>query len=63
MTPNDPRIDAAIAAGLDAFWQAVADVFPDATGGDMAPGDDLALEDGARVAVEAWAHWNLPARD
>lgn len=53
----------AVRRALDAFWASLAQSFPQITTGDMAPGDDSALEGGAMHAARAWVWWNDPARD
>jgi len=54
------RIDAAVAEALAEFWRAFSDRFPEATAGDMAPGDTDRLEEAAADAGRVWVMWNVP---
>jgi len=51
-------IDAAVEAGMEAFWEEVAWKFPEIKSGDFAPSDAAALENAMKVAVAAWLKQN-----
>jgi hypothetical protein len=59
-TDHDERVDSVVNEALLAFWARVAELLPEATSGDMAPGDDEELNEGAAVAVDRWIMWNYP---
>ncbi len=44
---------------LDAFWNAVAESFPEITSGDMDPVEAVHFDEAAQRAVEAWLDANL----
>lgn len=45
-----------------AFWKAVNDAFPMATGGDFPPDADSRFNDAAREAIRTWVEINVPAQ-
>lgn len=58
------RIRDAVEKARDAFWASIVESFPEVTSGDMAPGDEIAMEWGTNAAVLTWLMWNHPgARD
>jgi hypothetical protein len=44
---------------LEVFWQSIAAAYPQATSGDLSPGQTVALERAAEKAVEEWVHYNV----
>jgi hypothetical protein len=59
---NKTKIHLLAQEALDAFWQAVASRFPDATGGDLSPRRALQLKLAAEDAIEEWIANNVPPR-
>jgi hypothetical protein len=59
VTPE--RIRAAVGPARDAFWAKIAESFPEVTTGDMAPGDEIALEWAINETVVTWLTWNHPS--
>lgn len=53
----------AVAKARDAFWASIAETFPLVETGDMAPGDELALEWAMNHTVSIWLSYNHPAFD
>lgn len=54
------KIRAALEKAREAFWQSFAANFPEVKTGDMAPGDELAMEWGTNYAAVAWLTYNHP---
>lgn len=57
----DPK-EVAEDAGL-AFWRLVADTFPTATSGDVAPEVSIRFSDASEEAVASWITWSVPSDD
>jgi hypothetical protein len=51
---NVRSIDKLVEAAMDAFWESVANEYPEATTGDMSPLAEIAFENAARSAVVEW---------
>jgi arginyl-tRNA synthetase len=60
---TDERIAKAVRDGEDAFWAAVAEQFPEAESGDLAPDAAFALKRAMKMAVRAWVDANVTSRD
>lgn len=57
--PN--RIHQAVAAAQDAFWEELAEHFPEATHGDFPPDAQLAFDEACMTAATIWVEGNLPS--
>jgi hypothetical protein len=55
------RILEAVKKARDAFWASVAESFPEVTTGDMAPGDEVALEFATNEVLLVWLMYNHPS--
>ena len=58
--PTSNRIDDVLVSADDAFWQEVAQAFPEAEFGDFSPEQTIAWEAAARAAIEGWVANNVP---
>jgi hypothetical protein len=47
---------------LFAFWQGIAERFPEATTGELSPWPTMKLQIAAETAVEEWIDNNVPAK-
>lgn len=56
---SDARVRAALQRGEDAFWEAVAKEFPEATSGDLDPGMTVTLLQTMERAIRAWVEYNV----
>lgn len=56
--PSPERIKKAVEAGEDAFWQAVADAFPEVKTGDLPPDATVRFLTAAEEAVRTWLYVN-----
>lgn len=56
----EDRIPAALRAADEAFWAAIVEAFPQATGGDFPPGATMRFEQAAESALRTWLDYNLP---
>lgn len=54
------RMRAAAASAGDAFWAALAAAFPEASSGDLTPGQVTRWEKARDEAVSAWVANNVP---
>lgn len=54
----DKRLDRALEAAYMVFWSKVADLYPEATSGDLDPMSAAVLESTMRDAVEKWLRYN-----
>jgi hypothetical protein len=58
---TDDRIAKAVRDSEDAFWSVIAEQFPEAESGDLAPDASLALTRAMEKAVRAWIDANVPS--
>ena len=48
---------------LDAFWQVIAEQYPQAETGDLCPWSTIKLQIAAENAIEAWIDGNVSAKN
>jgi hypothetical protein len=60
---EEERIQDAVEEGEEAFWAAVAQVFPEAESGDLDPGTTVQLKQTMERAVRAWVDFNVTPSD
>ena len=60
---DSDRLDSALRNAQEAFWEVIADEFPEIKSGDFSPGDAFEFDQAIRNAVEAWYDGNLPSRE
>lgn len=60
---SEQRIEQVVRGGEDAFWAAVAEQFPEAESGDLAPDAAYALTRAMERAVRAWIDANVGDRE
>lgn len=53
------RVKDAIRAADEAFWSAIAEAFPEATTGDVAPEVQMAWDNAVEIAVRQWVGANV----
>lgn len=56
------KVELALNTACEAFWQAVAEEFPEVTSGDFPPDAQMQLEQSIRSAIELWLHYNAPEK-
>jgi hypothetical protein len=56
---TDERIMSATRKAEEAFWEAVAKEFPEATSGDLDPGAAVNLTQAMERAVRTWVDYNV----
>ncbi len=56
---DETRIKKALNKGEDAFWEAVAAQFPEATSGDLSPDAVFAIRRAMEQAIQAWVDANV----
>jgi hypothetical protein len=56
---TDERIANAVRDGEDAFWAVIAEQFPEAEGGDLAPDASIQLTIAMEKAVREWIDTNV----
>lgn len=59
MSNIEQRKSEAVSEALDAFWAVIAQRFPEASTGDLDPGNVVSLEDAATNAVSTWVSFNV----
>jgi hypothetical protein len=55
------RVEAALDDARDAFWNKLAEAFPEIYYGDLDPGHTFAFDDATKAAAIAWASGNSPS--
>ncbi len=53
------RMRAAVGAAQDAFWEKIAEAYPEAKHGDFPPDATVAFDDACARAVNAWVMFNV----
>jgi hypothetical protein len=56
----DPRITYAVEQAQLAFWQVIAEQFPEVKTGDYSPHDTIELDNWLKIAVDRWIDANYP---
>lgn len=57
---DEARLKKAVEAGMDAFWEAVAKQYPEATSGDLAAGMEVAFNHVCAEVAKSWVENNVP---
>jgi len=57
------NMDDVVSRALEAFWQEVADSYPQAKTGDLPPDVHASFDQTAEAAVEVWVSANVPQNE
>jgi hypothetical protein len=52
------RVEDAVMDAMDAFWNSIAENYPEITTGDLDPGTSIDLTLSMENAVDKWLMWN-----